>query len=388
MKIFLTAGEASGDKLGAALMDGFEKTCSDPVSYAGVGGPLMQQRGLTSLFPMDDLAVMGIGEILSQYFFLKRRIAETVDAILAEKPDVLITIDAPEFSLRVAKAVRAKSDIPIVHYVAPSVWAWRPKRADKMAAHVDHVLALLPFEPPYMEAAGMSCDFVGHPVVTDPIASSKAAEAVRTYYGIGDAPIVTVLPGSRKSEVKHLAPIFGQVVEQLSEHRPDLQFVLPTVPNVAGMVQNEVSKWSVKPIVLDPRELGAEKALSHKRAILRASDFALAASGTVSLELAANSTPMVIAYTMNWLSRQIIGRMLRVDTVTLVNLVAESRTVPEYIGKDCQPDLITAGLLDVIGNVQPQQEAMAKTMQRLGKDGLAPGERAAQSVLNFLGRRE
>lgn len=187
MKIALIVGEASGDKLGAALIDGFDALLDTPADFIGVAGPMMQARGMDSLFPMQELSVMGIFEILKQYSHLKRRLNQTADHIIAEQPDVLITIDAPEFSLRLAKIVHAKTNIPTVHYVAPTVWAWRPKRADKMAQFIDHVLALLPFEPELMRQAGMSCDFVGHPVVTDQLATDEEAAEFRNRRGIGDA---------------------------------------------------------------------------------------------------------------------------------------------------------------------------------------------------------
>jgi len=222
----------------------------------------------------------------------------------------LITIDAPEFSLRLAKIIHAKSDIPTVHYVAPTVWAWRPKRADKMAQFIDHVLALFPFEPPLMQGAGMSCDFVGHPVVTDPIATDEEAVAFRDDFGIGDAP--------------------------LRQSMPDLQCVLPAAPHVVGAVQEAVQNWPIRPIVLDHREMGESAYDAAKSASFRAADVALAASGTVSLELAANDTPMVIAYDMGWLSRQIIGR------------------------------------------------ALCDTMDKLGRGAPSPGTQAAGSVIRFL----
>ena len=206
MRVFIIAGEPSGDKLGAALMEGLQ-TLQPDVQFDGIGGPRMIDQGLESRFPMDEISIMGISEILSQYRHLKRRIAETADEIIRAKPDVLVTIDLPEFSLRVAKLVKAKSQIRCVHYVAPTVWAWRSGRAAKMARHIDQVLALFPFEPPYMQAVGMRCDFVGHPVVTDEQASDSDAQAFRAEYGIGDAPLALVLPGSRlaasSTDVRH-----------------------------------------------------------------------------------------------------------------------------------------------------------------------------------------
>ncbi|MHA7876234.1 lipid-A-disaccharide synthase [Roseivivax sp.] len=386
MRVFLIAGEASGDRLGAALMRGLSEASPEPVSFTGIGGTGMTAAGLESLFPMDEISIMGIGEILKEYRALKRRIRETAEAILAQKPDVVVTIDLPEFNLRVAELVKARSDIRIVHYVAPTVWAWRPKRAVKMARHIDQVLALLPFEPPYMEAAGMRCDFVGHPVVTDAQADAAEVAAFREARGLGDAPLCLVLPGSRRSEIARLLPVFGEVVARMAEKRPDLRFVLPAAHGVAGAVEAAVADWPVAPLVLDPRAEDGSGGPEAKRAAFAAADVALAASGTVSLELAASATPMVIAYDMNWLSRQIIGRMLLTDTVTLVNLVSETRSVPEFIGKDCRPGPVAEAALAVLEAPKAQDAAMALTMERLGKGGAHPGLRAARAVLDGLGQ--
>ena len=386
MKVFLIAGEPSGDRLGGALMGGLRQLQPDQVYFDGVGGEFMQSQGLQSRFPMEELSVMGLVEILPKYFHFKRRIREMADLIVETKPDVLITIDSPEFCLRVAKLVKAKSQIRTVHYVAPTVWAWRPGRADKMARHIDHVLALFPFEPPYMEAAGMQCDFVGHPVVTEPQASESEALEFRQRYAIGDSPMALVLPGSRGSEVTRLGPIFAETVKRVQDQRDGVHFVVPAARPVAGLVEEMVRDWKGQVTVLDPRDLSTEDAQIEKRAAFRAADVALAASGTVSLELAAAGTPMVIAYDMNWLSRQIITRMLRTDTATLVSLVSETRVIPEFLGKDCQPQWIAAALLDTLDSPQDQVEAMRLTMQRLGAGGEPPGLRAARAVLNGLGR--
>ncbi|MGH1577029.1 lipid-A-disaccharide synthase [Planktotalea sp.] len=377
MRVFVIAGEPSGDKLGAALMDGLREIMPD-VEFDGIGGARMIEAGLSSRFPMEEISIMGISEILSQYRHLKRRISETADTIVETAPDVLITIDLPEFSLRVAKLVKAKSQIPCVHYVAPTVWAWRSGRAAKMARHIDHVLALFPFEPPYMEAAGMRCDFVGHPVVTDVQASGAEAQEFRLKTGINDAPLALVLPGSRRGEVGRLTPIFGEALAPVLAQRPELKIVIPAAAPVEDLVREAVKDWPVAPLVI-PSEDKAQK-----RAAFKAADVALAASGTVSLELAAAGTPMIIAYDMNWLSRQIIGRMLKVDTVTLVNLVSETRAVPEYIAENCVPDRIAEGLLELLAHPSGQSEAMKLTMQRLGQGGEAPGLRAAKAVLDGL----
>ncbi len=382
MKVFITAGEPSGDRLGGALMAGLAARVPD-ITFEGIGGERMLGQGLRSLFPMDEISIMGVIEILREYRRLKARIRETADAVIAARPDVLITIDLPEFSLRVAKLVKQKSDIRVVHYVAPTVWAWRPGRARKMAAHVDQVLALLPFEPPFMREAGMECDFVGHPVVTDPVATRTEAQEFRARHDLGTAPLALMLPGSRRSEITRLLPVFSEVASRLHAARPDLRFVLPAAGPVASAVSEAVADWKVPPIFIDPR---SDPGGVEKRAAFAAADVALAASGTVSLELAASATPMVIAYDMGWLSHQIIGRMLQVDSVTLVNLVAQSRTIPEFIGPACRPERIAPAVLEVLDAPEAQQQAMTYTMEALGRGGPHPGDRAARAVLDGLSR--
>ncbi|OYX27128.1 MAG: lipid-A-disaccharide synthase [Rhodobacterales bacterium 32-66-7] len=373
MKLFLIAGEPSGDRLGAALMAGLKALYPD-VGFTGIGGPLMQAEGLPSLFPMEELSVMGIAEILPKYFPLKRRIREAAAATLADNPAALITIDSPDFALRVAKLVKAaRPGLRTIHYVAPSVWAWRPGRAAKMARVIDHVLALLPFEPPYMTAAGMSCDFVGHPVVAEPLASPRETAAFRDG---ATQPLLLALPGSRRGEVARLAPVFGEVIGRLKALHPGLRVALPTLRGVAGLVREVTAAWPVQPEIIEDA--------ATKRAAFAAADVALAASGTVSLELAANACPMVIAYDMHPVTLWLMRRAALIDTVTLVNLVSETRVVPEFIGPDCRADKIAPALTSLLADPSAQTEAMALTMVRLGKGGEAPGLRAARSVLAAL----
>lgn len=387
MKIALIAGEASGDRLGAALMRGFADL-NIKADYSGIGGPAMQAEGMESLFPMDELSVMGLAEILPKYRHLVRRIEQTAQFVVEMAPDILITIDSPDFCHRVARKVRAQApSIRIVHYVAPSVWAWRKGRAQKMAGHVDQVLALLPFEPPYMQAAGIDCDFVGHPITTEPVAGPAQVAAFRAAHGLGDSPILLVLPGSRKNEVTRLTPIFGQAVARVMAARPELKVVIPTTRNVAGIVKHMKSDWSVAPLVLDPNGLTVAEADQTKRAAFAAADMALAASGTVSLELAATRTPTVIAYDMNWLSWQILSRMVKLSTVTLVNLVTGQNVVPEFLGPRCTPELISGELIALLSDpdrMNAQKQAMEACMQALGAGGAPPGRRAAQAILDRL----
>ena len=369
MKLFLIAGEPSGDRLGAALMAGV-KTLRPGVEFAGIGGPLMQAMGMQSLFPMDELSVMGLAEVVPKYLHLKRRIAEAASAVLGSGADALITIDSPDFCLRVAEIVRqANPDLRTIHYVAPSVWAWRPGRAVKMAKVIDHVLALLPFEPPYMTAAGMTCDFVGHPVV-----SEIAAPTDRPPFG--EAPLILALPGSRRGEITRLTPVFGKTFALIKTRYPKVRVALPTLETVAPLVRDLTQDWPVTPQILTDAEA--------KRAAFASANVALAASGTVSLELAAHGCPMVIAYDMNLVTLFLMRRMAKIDTVTLVNLVSETRTVPEFIGENCRAPLIAPALVALLDDASSQAEAMDLTMNRLGRGGEAPGLRAARSVLAHL----
>lgn len=384
MRYFMIAGEPSGDNLGAALMAGLREL--DPnAAFEGVGGAAMAAHGLVSRFPMEELSLMGIVEVLPKYRELKARIAETAAAVAKANPDALITIDSPDFCLRVARAARAlRPDLRTIHYVAPSVWAWRSGRARKMAQVIDHVLAILPFEPPLMQAAGMTCDFVGHPVVSRPRALPEEALAFRAAQGIAeDTPLILCLPGSRRAEVARLGPRFDEALKQLHDRVPEIRVVIPTVPGVAGLVKGMTKDWPHAPTLAEDEET--------KKLAFAAADLALAASGTVSLELAANRVPMVIGYDVAWLSRKLIGALLKTDTVTLVNLVSETRTIPEFLGNNCQSAPIAAALLELMENPEArdaQLHAMDLTMQRLGRGGEAPGLRAARSVLAALKPRQ
>ena len=377
MKVFVIAGEPSGDRLGAALMAGLREL-EPEVIFTGIGGEAMAAQGLASRFAMSDLSVMGLAEVLPRIALLRRRIRETAQAIADDKPDLVITIDSPDFCLRVLRLARAaRPGLPVVHYVAPSVWAWRPGRAAKMAPLVDHVLALLPFEPPYMEAAGMSCDFVGHPVVAEPRATQAEIAALRAR--IPDR-IWLALPGSRRGEIARHAPRFGAALAQVVPQ--GVRVLVPTVTACAAQMRAEIARWSVPARVIDEA--------ADKRAAFAEAELALAASGTVSLELAANATPMVIAYDLNPVTRALAKRLIRLDTVTLVNLVSETRAIPECLGRECQPDRIAAHLRALSASPSArvaQRQAMQVTMTRLGQGGDAPGLRAARSVLQFLERR-
>lgn len=383
MRVFITAGEPSGDKLGAALMVSLKKLLPS-VEFVGLGGQQMAAQGLESLFPTGELSVMGLAEVLPRYFSLKSRIKLTSRQVIDTKPDVLITIDSPDFSFRVAKRVKASSKIRTVHYVAPTVWAWRPGRAARISRYVDQVLALFPFEPPYFTSHGIDCDFVGHPIVSEPVATQAEIAEFRRTEGIGDAPVLLVLPGSRTNEVSRLAEVFGEAASLLQNRFEDLRVLVPVAEPVWKEVKKAMAEWPLNATLIEPALYASDVYANRKRTAFRAADIALAASGTISLELAAARTPMVIGYKMHGLSYQIIRHLALVDTATLVNLVSDTRVVPEFFGSACRPDALVDGLQRVLANPAPQLAAMQIALERLGADGEAPSMRAAKAILNRL----
>ncbi|MBR9863766.1 MAG: lipid-A-disaccharide synthase [Rhodobacteraceae bacterium] len=388
MKAFIIAGEPSGDKLGGALMAGLNSLHPE-IRFQGVGGAAMESEGLHSLFDMDDLSVMGLLEVLPRIPKLLRRIKQTVAAAQRFEPDVLITIDSPDFCLRVAEKLKAvRPDLKVVHYVAPSVWAWRPERAEKMARHVDHVLALLPFEPPYMTAAGMSCDFVGHPIVAERQPTGDETAAFAQEQGIDpNRPVVCLLPGSRRGELSRMGPIHSEVARRIAIQVEGVQFVLPAASAVVNQVKAMVEGWEVTPFVLDPRGLSVAANEHRKRMVFTLSDAALATSGTVALELAAASCPMVVGYKANYLTTRMVKKLAQIDTANLINIVTQTREIPEFLFESCTADLIAPALLALLKDRQvaaAQKDVCAQTMQALGLGGEDPGVRAARSVLGFL----
>ena len=384
MKIFIIAGEDSGDKLGSAIMDGLIAATDDSLNFIGIGGTGMTSRGLRSLFPMSELSVMGFIEIASQYTKLKKRINETVFSILNEKPDILLTIDAPEFCFRVAKKIKLiNKDIPIAHYVAPTVWAWRPGRAKNISNFIDHILALFPFEPPYFRDVEINCDFVGHPIVSENIADADSITEFKKEFSITDEPIILCLPGSRKAEIDRLMPVFGKTLDRFSNILPDARFILPSTPDVYEYSKIYLEHMPKDLVFLTPEKFGLEKYLQFKKASFKISCLALAASGTVSLELAANNTPMVIGYDMNFFSRNIVGLMLKTDTVNLVNLITGNRSIPECIGSNFNCDNLFLEMVRVYSNSQSQIKDFKTTMDLLGINNLSPNIRAANSLLKF-----
>jgi lipid-A-disaccharide synthase len=376
-RIVLVAGEPSGDVLGARLMTALRRATGGKLRLEGIGGEQMIAEGLASRFPMQELSHMGLVELLPHLPLLRRRLQETTAWLREEPPDVLVTIDAPGFCLRLAEQLR-ETRIPRLHYVAPSVWAWKPGRALKLARLVDHLLALLPFEPPYFTPHGLACTYVGHPAL-ETMAGTPAGAAFRARHGIAvEAPLLCVLPGSRRSELNRLLPIFAETVRRLAARHAGLRVVLPTVAGVASLAEAGAQSFGVPvTIVTEP---------GMKRDTFAASDAALAASGTVAVELAVVGTPAVIAYRANPISVAIARRMIKVKYASLVNLLLDRAATPEFLQENCRPEKLVEALDRLLGDPAArgaQQAAYREAMVKLAVDGL-PSDRAAAVALSMI----
>lgn len=374
----MIAGEPSGDVLGGRLMAALKARSDIPLTFAGIGGERMIAEGLDSLFDMQEISVMGYLEVVPKIPALLARLRETAEAARRLRPDAVITIDSPDFTFRVARKLKGLA-IPLIHYVAPQVWAHRPGRAAKIAGFLDHILALLPFEPPLFEAHGLPCTYVGHAIVEEG-ADAGDGPAFRRRHGIpADAPLIAVLPGSRHGEVVRHLPIFGAALGKLAASRPGLRAVVPTVAAVADEVARGAADWPVEALVVAG---GHEK--YHAFA---AADAALAASGTVALELAIAALPTVIAYKAHALTAWLARRMVLVEYVCLVNLILDQPAIPEFIQERCRSDLLAeavAGLLDDPEARAAQKAAARRAVEILGLGGVSPSARAAEVVLGII----
>lgn len=390
LRVALVAGEPSGDVLGAALMQALRAETGGQVAFTGIGGAQMTGEGLASLFPIDDLAVMGLVEVLPRARLLLRRITQTAEFLLADPPDLVVTIDSPGFTRRLAQKLAGRS-FPLVHYVAPTVWAWRPGRARRLARLYDHLLTVLPFEPPYFEAVGLHSTFVGHPAV-ETLAEARRHEAAAAARGEGfrhrfgidpDVALLAVLPGSRRGEVARLMPVFADVLHRLKQDGRTLHVVIPTVETVAPMVRAAAALLPFPATVLE--------AAADRYAAMLAADAALAASGTATLELGLAGTPTILAYRVNAVTAAIVRRLIRTPYVGLVNILEQREVMPEFLQQSCRADLIApalARLLSDAGVRQAQIDGCAAVAAKLGADDpVAPSRRAALAVLAAAARR-
>jgi lipid-A-disaccharide synthase len=378
-KIFLIATEESGDRLGASLMKVLRQRLGGAVRFEGVGGQAMAREGLTSLFPIEELSIIGLAAVVAQLPKILRLIRETARAVTQASPDILVIIDSPDFTHRVARRVRASDPaIPIIDYVSPSVWAWRSGRARAMCRYVDHVLALLPFEPEeYRRLRGPPCSYVGHPLIEqtatlrpNPDEQKRRDEA---------PPVLLVLPGSRRSEIRHHMAVFGETLGRLRDEGVAFELILPTMPHLLEAVSEGIKDWKVAPRVV----VGEQE----KRAAFRIARAALAKSGTVTLELALAGVPMVTAYKTGAIEAWIVLKAINVKSVILANLVVGENVVPEFLQQDCTPEKLAPALREVLDDSpmrRRQVEAFAGIDRIMTTGDQPPGVRAADIVLATL----
>jgi lipid-A-disaccharide synthase len=378
--VFLVAGEESGDRLGAALISAVRARTEGEAHFSCVGGAHMAAEGVPSLFPLGDLAIVGFTSIPARLPKILRRIREAADAVIAAKPDVLVIIDSPEFTHRVARRVRESAPhIPIIDYVCPSVWAWRPGRARAMRAYVDHVLALLPFEPKAMkDLGGPPCTFVGHPL-GERLADLRPNE-LEARLRRADPPLVLVLPGSRTGEVRRMAPVFGSAIARVVEQYGPLEAVVPAVPRLADTVRAAVAAWPI------PARVTSDAAEKHEA--FRTARAALTKSGTSTLELALAGVPMVAAYKVSPVEAIVGSLLIHAPSAILANLVLGKNIVPEFLQGDCTSDRLAAALFPLLGDTSDRREQI-EALNRLDEimeiGRTTPSAHAATLVLEAAG---
>jgi lipid-A-disaccharide synthase len=375
--VYLVAGEHSGDVLGGRLMAALKQARPD-LRFTGVGGPRMEAEGLVSLFPMHELAVMGLLEILPRIRHLRRRLQQTATDVAAQRPDVLVTIDSPGFTLRLLKQMRGLG-IPRVQYVAPQVWAWREHRVKKFPGLWESLLCLLPFEVGFFAGHGLPATFVGHPVLESGADKGDAAR-FRAAHGLSpDTRVVVLMPGSRRSEAPKLLPVFGDALALLAARVPDLVPVVPVASAVAATVRRATARWAVPPVIVTE--------LQDKHDAYAAAEAALTKSGTSTLELALAGVPMAVTYRVNPLTAMAARRLIRVPHVAMVNLLAGRLVVPELLQQDCTPEKLAATLHTLLTDrtaATAQRAAFAGVMASLAAPGRLPSVAAAAEVLRLL----
>jgi lipid-A-disaccharide synthase len=380
LTLMLVCGEPSGDQLGAQLMTGLKAVAGDSVRIVGVGGLAMEAQGLKSLFPLDTTAVMGLREVVPRIPAILARVREASDFALATRPDAVVIIDSPDFTHRIAQRLkRIDPSIPTINYVAPQVWASRAYRARKMAHYLDLVLALLPFEAQFFEKFGLRSIFVGHPVI-ERASRMTGGDGFRARQGIAPtAPLLVLLPGSRTSEIRFIYPVFREAVREIAKRVPGLVTVLPTVPHVADRVRAGAQDW--------PTPLHIVEGEDEKFAAFDAADVALAASGTVTTELALAGTPMVVGYRVGWLTYALASLIMNVRYVTLVNILLGREAVPEFLQSRCTPANLAGDVVTLLTDKDAatrQTADLKEAVSLLGLGGEAPSLRAARAIVEFV----
>jgi lipid-A-disaccharide synthase len=378
MKIYFVTGEPSGDLLASSLMQALKKKAPDAEFY-GVGGETMKSQGFTSLFNMAELTVMGFFEVLPRLPLILKRLKQTVDDIETLAPDIIITVDSWGFvSALLSRLKKKQIVIPKLHYVAPQVWAWKKGRAKNVAELTDHLMTLLPHEPEYFEKYGLKCDFVGHPVVENRIDEIDASDFRDKYNIPANANVISVLPGSRNSEVKRLIPVFKKAIEILSEKIENLYVVVPTVETVVDNVRKAFENSDIPYRIITGRD--------ERYAAFKQSMAAIAASGTVSLELASCKTPHLIAYKFNPLTNFLADIFVDVKYANLLNLLCDKEIIPEFILNKCLADLIADKTLELTDSKIAEQmiRETAEGLQKLRLPDVLPSEKAAEIVIEMI----
>lgn len=375
--IYLLAGEASGDVLGARLMAALRHQRPD-LAFAGVGGPRMAEQGLASLHPMSDLAVMGLVEVLPRLRTINRRFRQTLADLEARRPDVLVTIDAPGYNRHVLKKAKAMG-LRRVHYVAPQVWAWRESRVRHYPGLWDKLLCLLPFEPAWFAKHNLPATFVGHPVLESGAGQGDGAR-FRQAHGLAPSqPVLILMPGSRRSEAPRLLPVFGATLKRLALHEPSLRPVLPVSPAVADVVRRAAASWPIPPLIVTD--------LAEKHDAYAAAGAALTKSGTSTLELALAGVPMAVTYRVNPMTAAMARRMIRVPYVAMLNLLAGRAVVPELLQQDCTAETLGRHALDLLRGgaaAAAQREAFPAILDSLRPPEGTPSDAAAREVLEVV----
>lgn len=383
IKVGIIAGEVSGDLLGGDLIAALRAAHPGPIELMGVGGEALERQGLKSLFDFSELSIMGISQVLKRLPSLLRRIRQTADAIIAARPDVLVIIDSPDFTHRVARRVRkALPDLPVVNYVCPSVWAWNEERAPRMRAYVDHVLALLPFEPEVMQRlGGPATTYVGHRLTGDADILRIRAERLVRADRAPDSRLCLLLPGSRGTEISRLLPVFGETAKQLSARNPGIRFLLPTVPRQEALVRRLTADWQVKPQITTTSE--------EKWQAFAEANAAIAASGTVILELALARVPVLSTYRFDWIANLILSKV-KVWTAAIPNLIADYAVVPEFLNEQVRPGSLARGFERLAADTI-ERRAMLEGYDLVAdrmRTERPPGETGAAVILDLLATKK
>ena len=398
-KILVIAGEPSGDSLGSKLIKemktqfqeiiNLNKSHQKELVFQGIGGSKMKNEGLVCLYRVEDLSLMGITEVISSIPKIYSIISSITNYVNAWKPDLIITIDSPDFCFRLVKKIRRIDKyVPIIHYVAPSVWAWRPKRAKKMSVLYDKVLAILPFEKPYFEKYGLSCDFVGHPISKEIILQDNERNKLLNIMSIDKSKrIISILPGSRQSEIKALLPIYVELIQNLGSQFDDLEFVIPSPQSVFSYLQRNIAKYKLNVKIIPESEMSVEEFNLLKLSLFQLSLIAINTSGSVALELARAGTPMISVYKCGWFFERILKTFVKVKSANLINIILDKNVVPEFLFENCTALSIENSAKELLSNIslqKKQKDLFKKAIRLLSTKEQRPSENAAKISLKLL----